>query len=118
MQFECVEKNACLTAGFPKASDLLFLGLGPPNPLVAPLSGTLEGAKFWGIFECRRPSENSACLTGVFLHLFLQWKKLHQWVRVADVHMSMFPFFMKCCAMARSIVSELSHDMNNLWNAR
>ena len=49
-----------VVAGFPKASDLLFLGLGPPNPLVAPLSGTLEGAKFRGNFECRRPSENSA----------------------------------------------------------
>ena len=39
---------------------MLTLGLGPPNPLVAPLSGTLEGAKFRGSFECRRPSENSA----------------------------------------------------------
>ena len=60
-------KNLSQTAGFPKASDPLFLGLGPPNPLVAPLSGTLDRAKFWGNFECRRPSENSASQTKEFV---------------------------------------------------
>ena len=47
-------------AGFPKASDILTSGLGPPNPPVRALGGTLEGAKFRGHFECRRPSGNPA----------------------------------------------------------
>ena len=52
---ESLDTRQCIGVG-----NAGFLGLGPPNPLVAPLPGTLEGAKFRGNFECRRPSENPA----------------------------------------------------------
>ncbi len=40
---------------------MLILGLGPPNPLVAPLSGTLEGAKFRAISAQTGSPKTLAC---------------------------------------------------------